>query len=76
VRQLRLKKGIQNRNRIGNTAQLDEQVLGPLGPLQQADAGPDQVVADGAADAAVGEVHRAPLKILDLRNCHVGLPRE
>jgi hypothetical protein len=34
VRQLRLKKGIQNRNRIGNTAQLDEQVLGPLGPLQ------------------------------------------
>ena len=61
MRQLRLKKGIQNRNRIGNAAQLDEQVLGSLGPPQQPEAGPDQVVADGAADAAVGEVDRVAL---------------
>jgi hypothetical protein len=61
MRELRLEKGVQHRNRGGNPAQLDEQVLGPFGPLQQPEAGPDQVVADGAADAAVGEVDRVAL---------------
>src|SRR5210317_541772 len=56
VRELRLEKGIQDWNRIRDTAQLDEQMVGSLGPPQQPEASPDQIIADGAADAAVGKL--------------------
>ena len=61
LRQLGVPERGEHRHGVRDTAHLDQQVLGRLGPLQQLQAGAQQIVADGAADAAVGQVDRVTL---------------
>ena len=49
--------------RLGDAARLQQDVLGPLGPLDDLDHGLGEVVADRAADAAVGEADHVALDI-------------
>ena len=49
--------------RLGDAARLEQDVLGPLGPLDDLDHGLGEVVADRAADAAVGEADHVALDI-------------
>ena len=61
VADLRLQEGLVHALRVGHAARLDHDVLGTIDSIGQFQDRLDQVHADAAADAAVGQGHHAVL---------------
>jgi hypothetical protein len=54
-RKLRSRQGERHRQRIGDAARLDDQPLGPRHAAQKTAGAGSEILARGAADAAIGE---------------------
>jgi hypothetical protein len=51
------RKGQRDRQRVGDTGALDDQIINLLAPLQHPKDGVDQVVVQRAANTAVAQLH-------------------